>query len=115
MTRPTWPGPDLPGRAARAQRLGTRSYALAGPGVASPLNIDHIKRAVEQFLGEKSFRNLRINEMVYLFNKTIKNILSNYIPHETITCDDRDPPWINNKIKQLIQEISNTYRKLYSD
>ena len=48
--------------------------------------------------------------MVHLFNKTIKNILSNYIPHETITCDDRDPPWIKNKIKQLIQEINNTYR-----
>ena len=48
--------------------------------------------------------------MVHLFNKTIKNILSNYIPHETITCDDRDPPWINSKIKQLIQEIYNTYR-----
>ena len=58
----------------------------------------------------KSFRNLCINEMVHLFNKTIKNILSNYIPHETITCDDRDPPWINSKIKQLIQEINNTYR-----
>ena len=25
-----------------------------------------------------------------MFNKTIKNIMSNYIPHETITCDDRD-------------------------
>ena len=48
--------------------------------------------------------------MVHLFNKTIKNILSNYIPHETITCDDRDTPWINSKIKQLIQEIDNTYR-----
>ena len=45
-----------------------------------------------------------------MYNKTIKNILSNYIPHETFTCDDRDPPWINNKIKQLIQEINNTYR-----
>ena len=73
-------------------------------------NIDQIKRAIEQFPWEKSFRNLCINEMVHLFNKTIKNILSNYIPHETITCDDRDPPWINSKIKQLIQEINNTYR-----
>ena len=36
--------------------------------------------------------------------------MSNYIPHETITCDDRDTPWINSKIKQLIQEIDNTYR-----
>ena len=73
-------------------------------------NMDQIERAIEQFPWEKSFRNLRINEMVHLFNKTIKNILSNYIPHETITCDDRDPPWINSKIKQLIQEINNTYR-----
>ena len=48
--------------------------------------------------------------MVHLFNKTIKNILSNYIPHEKITCDDRDSPWINNTNKQLIQEINNTYR-----
>ena len=48
--------------------------------------------------------------MVYLFNITIKNILSNYIPHEKITCDDRNSPWINNTNKQLIQEINNTYR-----
>ena len=30
--------------------------------------------------------------------------------HETVTCDDRDPPWINKNIKQLIQEENNTYR-----
>ena len=47
--------------------------------------------------------------MVFLFNKTIKNIFSNFIPHETVTCDDRDPPWINNNIKQLIQEKNDTY------
>ena len=46
--------------------------------------------------------------MVFLFNKTLKSILSNYIPHETVTCDDRDPSWFNNRIKQLIQEKSNT-------
>ena len=38
------------------------------------------------------------------FNKTIKNILSNFIPHETITFDDRDPPWINSQVKHLINE-----------
>ena len=65
-------------------------------------NIDQIKRAIKQFPWGKSFRNLCINEMVHLFNKTIKNILSNYIPRETITCDDRGPPWVNSKIKQLI-------------
>ena len=48
--------------------------------------------------------------MKWPFNKTIKNIFSNFIPHETVTCDDRDPPWINNNIKQLIQEKNDTYR-----
>ena len=37
-------------------------------------------------------------------SKTIKNIVQNYIPHETITCVDRDPPWINKDIKELIHE-----------
>ena len=48
--------------------------------------------------------------MVSLFNKTIKNILSNYIPHKTITCDNKDLPWFNKNIKQLIQEKNNTYK-----
>ena len=65
-------------------------------------NIDQIKRPIEQLPWEKSLRNLHINKMVCLFNKTIKNVLSNYSPHETTTCDAKDPPWINNKIKQLI-------------
>ena len=48
--------------------------------------------------------------MVFLFNKTSKNIFSNFIPHETVTSDNRYPPWININIKQLIQEKNNTYR-----
>ena len=47
--------------------------------------------------------------MVSLFNKTMKNI-SNYIPHETIACDDKDPTWFNKNIKQLIQEKNNAYK-----
>ena len=42
--------------------------------------------------------------------KILKIFFSNLIPHETVTCDDRDPPWINNNIKQLIQEKNDTYR-----
>ena len=73
-------------------------------------NIDLIQRDTEQFSWEKSFRNLKINVMVFLFNKTIKKNISNFIPHETVTCDDRGSPWINNNIKQLIQEKSDTHR-----
>ena len=48
--------------------------------------------------------------MVFLFNRTIKNILSNYIPHEIIICDDQDPPWINNRVKELINEKNDTFQ-----
>ena len=45
-----------------------------------------------------------------MFNKIIKNIMSNYIPHKTITCDNRDPPWINKDIKQLILDKNHAYK-----
>ena len=32
------------------------------------------------------------------------NILSNFIRHETIVCDDKEPQWFNKAIKSLIQE-----------
>ena len=59
---------------------------------------------------ERKFENNSVNEKVNIFNTTITNILSNYIPHEKITCDDRDPPWINKNIKQLILEKNQAYK-----
>ena len=54
--------------------------------------------------------------MVFLFNRTIKNIFSNYIPHKIITCDDQDPPWINNRVKELINKKNDTVQCfLYSN
>ena len=53
--------------------------------------------------------------MAFLFNNSIKNNLSNFIPHETVTCNDRDPLCINKNIMQLreknvFQEKNDTYR-----
>ena len=55
--------------------------------------------------------NLNISEMVVsVFNTTIKKIMANFIPHETIICDDRDPPSITNRIKKLIYEGNSLYK-----
>ena len=67
-------------------------------------NIDHIRNTINGFQWEKSFQNMNVNDMFDLFNRTIKNILRNFIPHETITCDNRDPPWTNSSIRRLIQD-----------
>ena len=45
-----------------------------------------------------------------MFKKTIENIMSNHIPHKTITWDNPDPPWINKDIKQLILVKNHAYK-----
>ena len=46
------------------------------------------------------------------------NILNNYIPHEKIICDDKDPPWFNSRIKSLIEnknKIHKNYQRFKSN
>ena len=35
---------------------------------------------------------MNVKNMIHLFNKTIKNILHNFISHKIITCNDSDLP-----------------------
>ena len=75
-------------------------------------NSDLIRRSINEFSWENRFSNTDANQKVNLFNEIIKNILSNFIPHKTIFCDDRDLPWINSKIKNLVAE-KNIAKKYY--
>ena len=78
------------------------------------LSVDHIRWLIGEFSWERCFANTSVNNKVYMFNKIIKNITSNYIPHEIIICDDRDPPWINKDIKQLTIWGSNNKSLIWS-
>ena len=76
------------------------------------------KQAINNFNWKKAFSDTNINEKVSIFNKTILNILNNYIPHETIMCDDKDPPWFNSRIKLLIEnkkKIRKSYQRFKSN
>ena len=44
-----------------------------------------------------------------LFTHTLQNIIPNYIAHETITCDDRYPPRIDEKIKKMVLQKSSAF------
>ena len=57
-------------------------------------NDDLIRRVINQFNWERASENKNVDE-VLTFNKTVMNILSNFIPHELIVCDEKDPPWFN--------------------
>ena len=55
-------------------------------------NIDLITRAIDMFNWDRAFVNTDVNEKVFILNKTILNILFNFIPHETVIVDDKDAP-----------------------
>ena len=75
-------------------------------------NVDMISKAIERFDWDNAFLGKNVNEKASILTKTILNIMSNYIPNEIITIDDKDPPWVNNKIKSLIKN-KNEYFKNY--
>ena len=40
------------------------------------------------------------------------NVFSDYIPNKLITIDDKDPPWMNDKIKNKIKKRDMFYQQL---
>ena len=74
-------------------------------------NTYFIKRAIE-FDWENSLSNPDAKKQVFVFKETIMNIFSNFIPHKTVTPNDKDPPWMNKQIKTLIMEKNGLYKRL---
>ena len=72
-------------------------------------NFDCIQRAIKSFDCEKAFLNFDVNKIVLLFNETILDIIRNFIPHEIVTCDDRNPPWMTRFIKKVIKDKNLFY------
>ena len=62
-------------------------------------------------IGSLRVNNLIVNKQVSVFNETIMSIMSNFVPNELITCDYRDPPWMNWYIKNLIAAINDFHKK----
>ena len=53
--------------------------------------------------------NMTIHQQVNLLSD-ILNVLTNFVPNKVITCDDRDPPWINENIENKIKWKNIKYK-----
>ena len=67
------------------------------------ISIKFENRSIEIFDWPSFFSGKNVHEQVELFNKTLLNIFHNFIPNKIILCDDKDPPWMNGEIKNLIK------------
>ena len=56
------------------------------------------------------FANKTVSQKVNLLNDIILNVFANFVPNKVITCDDRDPPRINNNIKNKIIWKNSMYK-----
>ena len=54
--------------------------------------------------------NKNVDSQVLLLNDIISNIFRNFLPNRYVTCDDKDPVWMNENIKSKIKEKNKLYR-----
>ena len=73
-------------------------------------NPELIRRAISEFDWIRALSNISTDKKVCYFTETLLNIIHNFILHERIVCDDRDPPWMNNEIKKLISDKNLAYK-----
>ena len=52
------------------------------------------KEQLKFLIRKRHFSMLMLTKNLLIFNEIILNIIRNFIPHEIVACDDRDPPWM---------------------
>ena len=78
-------------------------------------NIDNIKNSIKSVNWEFLLNNKTVNRQVAIFNETILNIFSNFVPNKLVTFNDCDPLWMNDFVKNKIKwkhQIYKTYKKM---
>ena len=77
----------------------------------SKANIDATNLVINSFDWENAFNGKDINSQVKLFNETLVNIFSNFIPNKIKTFRDSDPPYMNDDIKSKIKLKHKWYHR----
>ena len=55
-------------------------------------DFDLINQAIDTVNWDVALATDDVNDQVSVFNEIILNVMKNFIPHEKISCDERDPP-----------------------
>ena len=73
-------------------------------------NKDAILSALQNVDWHRLFSEKTFHQQVNLLNDIILNVFTNCVPNKVVTCDDRDPTWINDNIKSKIKWKNSTYK-----
>ena len=75
-------------------------------------NVDCIKKSLNSIDWDFVFSNKNVHQQAQYLNKVLMNVFTNYIPNKLITIDDKDPPWMNDEIRNKIKERDLFYQQL---
>ena len=75
-------------------------------------NSNHIKKTISLFNCKYWLHNLDTNEHGSVFIEKIMNFISNSNLNELVIYGDRDPPWMNCYIKNLIVAINSFHKNI---
>ena len=73
-------------------------------------NTESIKKFLESVNQKTLFNNKTVNKQVSIFNETIINIFSNFVPNKLVTFDDSDLLWMSDFIKNKIKWKHQIYK-----
>ena len=78
----------------------------------SRAQVEQIKRSISEFPWSDQLECLQDpSRQVTLLNKTILNIISNFIPSEEKVFRPSDPPWFNKNIRYCLKKHNKIYKK----
>ena len=72
--------------------------------------ISSIRKAIKMVDWQFMFLDKDTHRQVSMFNDILMNIFTNYIPHKYVTIDDKDPPWMTEKIKNKMNLKKSLYK-----
>ena len=76
----------------------------------SKADVNGIRESINRINWDRVFLDINVNKQVELFNNYIMNIFYNFIPNETISINDNDPPWITEIIRMKIAHKNYLYK-----
>ena len=75
----------------------------------SKAELTNIKKSLSQINWHNALKDLNVNDQVEYLSSCILNVFSNFVPNKTITCRDKDPPWMTEEVKKLCYMKAKIY------
>ena len=75
-------------------------------------NVDGTRKSLDSVTWGFVLSDKNVHEQVQYLNEILMNVFYNYIPNKWITIDDKDPPWMNDEIKNKINYRNTFYQQL---